>query len=161
MRKALLLCMLCLATSLAFAQEQQQQPPQLQVGDTITVNKDATHYLTGEKISKWVYRVTHRIRQIGTKQWKDGILIRGINSWLAPTDVTRVGEERPAVVEQPKEAAPVVAEQPQEEAPVVVEQPKEEVPAVAEQPEEAAPVVAEQPQEEVKKVYIQTALRDA
>ena len=116
MRKALLLCMLCLATSIVFAQEQQQQPPQLQVGDTVTVNKDATHYLTGERISKWVYRVTHRIRQIGTKQWKDGILIRGINSWLAPTDVTRVGEERPAVVEQPKEAAPVVAEQPQEEA---------------------------------------------
>ena len=103
MRKALLLCMLCLATSIVCAQEQQQQPPQLQVGDTITVNKDATHYLTGEKISKWVYRVTHRIRQIGSKQWKDGILIRGINSWLAPTSVTKVGEERPAVVEQPKD----------------------------------------------------------
>ena len=161
MRKVLLLCMLCLATSLAFAQGQQQQPPQLQVGDTITVNKDATHYLTGEKISNWVYRVSHRIRQIGSKQWKDGILIRGINSWLAPTSVTKVGEQRPVVAEQPKEEAPVVAEQPKEEAPVVAEQPKEEAPAVAEQPKEEAPVVAEQPKEElpVQKVYVQTSLK--
>ena len=170
MRKALLLCMLCLATSIVCAQEQQQQPPQLQVGDTITVNKDATHYLTGEKISNWVYRVSHRIRQIGSKQWKDGILIRGINSWLAPTSVTKVGEQRPVVAEQPQEEAPVVAEQPKEEAPVVAEQPKEEAPAVAEQPKEEAPVVAEQPkeeapvvaeqpQEEVKKVYVQTSLK--
>ena len=161
MRKVLLLCMLCLATSLAFAQGQQQQPPQLQVGDTITVNKDATHYLTGEKISNWVYRVSHRIRQIGSKQWKDGILIRGINSWLAPTSVTKVGEQRPVVAEQPKEEAPVVAEQPQEEAPVVAEQPQEEAPVVAEQPKEEAPVVAEQPKEElpVQKVYVQTSLK--
>ena len=139
MRKALLLCMLCLATSIVCAQEQQQQPPQLQVGDTITVNKDATHYLTGEKISNWVYRVSHRIRQIGSKQWKDGILIRGINSWLAPTSVTKVGEQRPVVAEQPKEEAPAVAEQPKAEAPVVAEQPKEELP--------------------VQKVYVQTSLK--
>ena len=150
MRKVLLLCMLCLATSLAFAQGQQQQPPQLQVGDTITVNKDATHYLTGEKISNWVYRVSHRIRQIGSKQWKDGILIRGINSWLAPTSVTKVGEQRPVVAEQPKEEAPVVAEQPKEEAPAVAEQPKEEAPVVAEQPKEELPV---------QKVYVQTSLK--
>ena len=112
MRKILLLCLLCLATSITFAQEQ-PPTPQLQVGDTVTVNKDATHYLTGERISKWVYLVKHRIRQIGTKKWKDGVLIRGINSWLAPTAVTKVGDQR---VLMPQEApkAVIVVEEPQE-----------------------------------------------
>ena len=77
MKKTLLLCLLCMVTSIAFAQEQ-QQPPQLQVGDSITVNEDATHYLTGERISKWVYKVKHTIRQISTKKWSEGILVQGI-----------------------------------------------------------------------------------
>ena len=149
--KTLLLCVLCLAASTVLAQEQtQQQPPTqtLQVGDTVTVNSDATHYLTGEKISQWVYKVTHRIRQIGSKQWGNGILIRGINSWLSPESVTKVGEQRPAMAEQPKEEAPVAIEQPKEEAPGVIEQPKEEAPVVAEQAKEETPVVAEQAKEE-------------
>ena len=156
MRKTFLLCLLCLVTSLVYSQEQ-QQPPQLQVGDTVTVNEDATHYLTGERISKWVYLVKHRIRQIGTSQWKDGILIRGINSWLSPSAVTKVGEQRvPAAQEAEEETVeaeveeipePVVAEEPVAEEPapvvVVVEEPKEEaVPA---------PVVAEEPKAELKK----------
>ena len=152
MRKTFLLCLLCLATSLVCAQEQ-QQPPQLQVGDTVTVNEDATHYLTGERISKWVYLVKHRIRQIGTSQWKDGILIRGIDSWLSPSAVTKVGEQRvpnqeeaevEAVAEESvveEVAEPIVAEEPKEEevaAPVVAEEPKEEsAPIVEAEPEEA------------------------
>ena len=163
MRKTFLLCLLCLITSLACAQDQ-QQPPQLQVGDTVTVNEDATHYLTGERISKWVYLVKHRIRQIGTSQWKDGILIRGIDSWLSPSAVTKVGEQRvpdqeeaevEAVAEEPnveEVAEPVVAEEPKEEeipAPVVAEEPKEE-PQV--EPEEAPKAEPEEaPKAELKK----------
>ena len=145
MKKTLLLCLLCLATSICLSQEQ-QQPPQLQVGDTVTVNPEATHYLTGERISKWVYRVTHRIRQIGTKKWQDGILIRGINSWVSPDAVTKVGEPH---AQAPKQAAPApapVAEAPEEEAPApapVVVAPQEEVPAPA-----PAPVAEATPQEE-------------
>ena len=148
MRKALLLFLLGLATSIVFAQEQ-QQPPQLQVGDTVTVNEDVTHYLTGEKISQWVYKVKHRIRQIGTNTglWKGGILIRGINSWLSPSDVTKVGEERRPVA-QPKEEEPVITEQPKKEEPVIAEQPKEEEPVIAEQPKEEEPVIVELPKKE-------------
>lgn len=105
--------MLCLVTNVLIAKEQQKSP-NLQVGDTVTVNEDATHYLTGEKISEWVYKVEHRIRQISTQKWKNGILIRGINSWLSPASVTKVGDKNeqqvveekitPAVVEDSKEA---------------------------------------------------------
>ena len=156
MKRTLLLCLLCLTVSICFAQEQ-QQPPQFQVGDTVTVNPETTHYLTGERISKWVYRVTHRIRQIGTKKWQDGILIRGINSWVSPDAVTKVGEPRvPAAAQAPKaEAAPASASA-QAPAPApVAEASKEEAPApAAEASQEAAaapapaPVVAEAPQEE-------------
>ncbi len=154
MRKTFLLCLLCLVTSLACAQEQ-QQPPQLQVGDTVTVNEDATHYLTGERISKWVYLVKHRIRQIGTSQWKDGILIRGIDSWLSPSAVTKVGEQRVPVQEE-AEVEAVEAEEEETPAPVIAEEPVVEEaaePVVAEEPvvEEApALIVVEEPKEEPK-----------
>ena len=131
MKKLLLLCFLCLATSITFAQEQ-PPTPQLQVGDTVTVNKDATHYLTGERISKWVYLVKHRIRQIGTKKWADGVLIRGINSWLAPTAVTKVGEQRVAAEPQSAPKAVIVTAEPQEE-------PKEVIVVTGDSIEEATP----------------------
>ena len=153
--KTLLLCVLCTLGSTLFAQEpaqQQQSSHTLQVGDTVTVNADATRYLTGEKISKWVYLVKHRIRQIGTERWKDGILIRGIDSWLSPADVTKVGEQRALKPAEPQqEAIPVVAEEPkQEEQPVVAEEPKqEELPVVVEEPkQEELPVIAEEPKKE-------------
>lgn len=57
------------------------------VGDTIVIKKDHERYLTGEKMSKWVYNVEHTIQQVGGKRFPEGILIRGIYSWVGPDDI--------------------------------------------------------------------------
>lgn len=57
------------------------------VGDTIVIKKDHERYLTGEKMSKWVYDVEHTIQQVSGKRWPNGILIRGIYSWVGPDDI--------------------------------------------------------------------------
>ena len=130
MRKTLITLLLCLVTGFVCAQEPTQLPP-LQVGDTVTVNPDTKYYLTGERISKWVYKVKHRIRQIGTARWKDGVLIRGINSWVTPAGVTPV-QPRQAVA-QP-ESAPAAQVAPAATEPVAAEKQPEKV-----VPEQVAP----------------------
>ena len=80
-----------------FAEDTPPQQIEYQVGDTITVNRDATHYITGERISKWVYDVKHTIRQVGSLFHKDGILLKGIRSWIAPSNIS------PAKTRKPKE----------------------------------------------------------
>ena len=57
------------------------------VGDTIVIKKDHERYLTGEKMSKWVYNVEHTIQQVRGKRFPEGILIRGIYSWVGPDDI--------------------------------------------------------------------------
>ena len=58
------------------------------VGDTIVIKKDHERYLTGEKMSKWVYNVEHTIQQVGGKRrFPNGILLRGILSWVDPDDI--------------------------------------------------------------------------
>ena len=57
------------------------------VGDTIVISKDVTKYLTGEKPSEWVYFVRHTIQKIGGKRFPQGILIKGIVSWVGPDDL--------------------------------------------------------------------------
>lgn len=64
-----------------------------QIGDTVVVNRETTHYMTGEKISRWVYNVTHTIRQVGSKFHQDGILLKGIRSWLHKDGLTLVNIE--------------------------------------------------------------------
>ena len=56
-------------------------------GDTIVIKKDHERYLTGEKMSLWVYNVEHTIQQVGGKRFPEGILIRGIFSWVGPDDI--------------------------------------------------------------------------
>ena len=55
----------------------------LQPGDTIIIAKEMVRYLTGEEPSEWVYYVRHVIAQVGGKKYPDGILVEGINSWIA------------------------------------------------------------------------------
>ena len=55
----------------------------LQPGDTIIIAKEMVRYLTGEESSEWVYYVRHVIAQVGGKRYPDGILVAGINSWIA------------------------------------------------------------------------------
>jgi hypothetical protein len=62
-----------------------------QVGDTIVISKSVTHYLTGEEPSNWVYFVRHTIQQIGGKRFPQGMLIKGIYSWIGPDDAQLVG----------------------------------------------------------------------
>lgn len=56
-------------------------------GDTIIISKQQTHYLTGERIDSWVWYVCHIVQQVGGKRFPDGILIKGIRSWVRPDDL--------------------------------------------------------------------------
>lgn len=64
---------------------------QWQVGDTIIIDKNCTHYLTGERMSTWVYHVSHPILQVGTKRFPNGVLIKGILSWVDPSGLILKG----------------------------------------------------------------------
>lgn len=107
MRKLLMTILLILPLACAFAGQpvgnKMKQDPQMQekaidpgpdfpfaVGDTIVITKSQTHYLTGEKISAWVYNVMHTIKQMGSKRFPNGILIDGIMSWVGPEDLLLV-----------------------------------------------------------------------
>lgn len=119
----------------------------LQVGDTVIVKQEAKRYLTGERISSWVYTVKHTIRQIGTAKWQNGILLRGIRSWLTPDDVSLVGNT-PTPQAQPTPPMPQMSIAPKqsedidiplvesEKQPVVEQQIEQQI----EQPTSSAPV---------------------
>ena len=55
----------------------------MEVGDSVMIHQDSLRYLTGERMSKWVYGVPHQIRQLGTKNKPTGVLLRGIYSWIS------------------------------------------------------------------------------
>ncbi|MGN0235937.1 MAG: hypothetical protein ACI4BD_06485 [Paludibacteraceae bacterium] len=121
--KWMLACTLLLATVGASAQNQTTDTTafQYQVGDTIIIKKECTHYLTGERMSTWVYYVSHPVMQVGTKQWPDGILLGGILSWVSPSGlVLQTAAERTDSVarqqaeQQQKEAMQQVVERVQE-----------------------------------------------
>ena len=54
----------------------------IEVGDSVMINKDSLHYETGERILDWVYDQVHVVRQVGSKWHPDGILVKGIYSWI-------------------------------------------------------------------------------
>ena len=146
----MLIVLACLAISIA--SQAQTQTTTLQVGDSVWVNPDTTHYMTGEKISPWVYKVNHAIEQIGSLFHPDGVLLHGIKSWvhkyaLVSTQPTqKVEEQQPVqeVVEQ-QPVQEVVEEQPAQE--VMEEQPAQEVV----EKKSVQEVVEEQPTQEVLK----------
>lgn len=121
---------------LAISLSAQNEVVPLQVGDTVIVKQEAKRYLTGERISSWVYTVKHTIRQIGTAKWQDGVLLRGIRSWLAPSDVSPIG----ITPQQPEKLDTLVVET--EEQSVVEPQPEL---VVEQQPEPAAPIAQATP----------------
>ncbi len=85
------------------------------VGDTIVIKKDHERYLTGEKMSKWVYDVEHTIQQVRGKRFPEGILIRGIYSWVGPDDILNKSTH-PQEAEANKEAKRQAEEQAKQEA---------------------------------------------
>jgi len=129
----------------------------IQVGDSVRVKSTTKVYLTGERISKWVYGETHAVSQVGTKRFKHGILldIAGARSWLGEDDVTLVGRDaipapEPTIVPEPIQAPipepdpePVFEPEPAplvEPAPKII--PKSDVKAEPVVEEEKAPVKA-------------------
>ena len=107
---------------------------QIKVGDYIYVHKDSLYYLTGERISKWVYQVNRPVIQVGGKRFPNGILIGGIYSWISANSILPVTPEepKPAVDEEPSVEEPVV----EEPAPIVEEtEPVKDTVSVAEEPQ--------------------------
>ena len=153
---------LTLAASMIFAVgvSAQEPAPAAQLsdyheGDVIVIKRDHERYLTGEKMSNWVYNVEHTIQQVGSKRWPNGILIRGIYSWVAPDDIVnktthpeQTTQEQAAKQEEQKPAEVKPAEQKPAEV-----KPAEQKPAEV-QPAEVMPA-------EVKTITPEQAQRDS
>ncbi len=114
---------LLLASVFAGAEESANAdaPFQYQVGDTIIIKKDCERYLTGERMSTWVYYVVHPVLQVGTEKWPNGVLLGGILSWVDPNGLTlqhaaeRTNEaEQQAAQQQQEQSKQEVAERAQE-----------------------------------------------
>ena len=102
---------------------------EIKVGDSIMIHKDSLRYLTGERMSTWVYTKPHTIQQVGGKRYPYGILIQGIYSWVYPGSIIPLHPEQPK-----EEVVPVVEEQPEvEQAPVVDVEPIVDTVAIVEQ----------------------------
>ena len=153
MKRLMLFVLAC--TAIAVGSQAQTQEDALQIGDSVWVNPDTTHYMTGEEISLWVYTVKHTIQQVGSSFHPNGVLLQGIISWLhesallldgfKPAANTPVAEEAVTNKNTPKEV--VVKETVAEE--VEVEE------TVAEEVEaEETVVTAIEPQEEIAEEII-------
>ncbi len=125
-------------------------PADYKVGDTIYICKDSLRYLTGERMSKWVYAVPHVIRQLGGKTHPNGVLVAGINSWVYPATAMAVHpryETQAQADAKAAEAAKTDTLQAPVEEPAPVEPAPIDTVPVQEQPvEEPAQPVVEQPE---------------
>ena len=88
---------LIMATTV-IAQEQPASIAGFAEGDTIIIKKDHERYLTGERMSRWVYNKEHTIQKVGGKRFPNGILLRGIFSWVGPDDIVNMNENRAAAL---------------------------------------------------------------
>lgn len=113
----------------------------IEVGDSVMVNRDSLYYETGERILDWVYDQVHIVRQVGSKYHPDGILMKGIYSWITAGSAIPMNEEKTAVVETPK-TEPAV-EEPIVEEPIVEEPVLEPLPEPAPIEEDSSEVVKE------------------
>ena len=126
-----------------------------QIGDSVRVNPDSSYYMTGEKISPWVYQVNHAIKQIDSEYHPEGVLLYGIESWvyqtaILPADYVKkealnatqtapVAADKEVTSTQQTQVAPTA--QPAEEEKETVEQPMTTV-------AESTSVVEEEPVKE-------------
>jgi len=90
MKKLLFISLLCFATS-AFSQN-------VQVGDSVMVNRSAKYWMTGERISSWVYLHPHLVSQVGSIHHPNGILlnVEGAYSWIKEDEVTMAAHKSQA-----------------------------------------------------------------
>ena len=142
--KMLLVVALLSQCHIAFAQKTDEQSPvsfvyytgtSMEVGDSVVVSKDSLYYLSGERISTWVYDESHVISQLGTANYPSGVLLHNINSWLdshcilplhAQANAAKVSQQKVQQTATPIESKQVVAikeetklvEQPTDVAPI-------------------------------------------
>ena len=76
----------------------------MEIGDSVWIHKDSLRYLTGERMSTWVYDVPHTIRQLGTKTKPTGVLLRGIYSWIAQGSLIPANAKKVQAIEAEKQA---------------------------------------------------------
>ncbi len=81
----------------------------MEIGDSVMINKDSLRYLTGERMSTWVYGVPHQIRQLGTKTRPAGVLLRGIYSWIAQGSLIPLNVEKTTETIERKKAEAAAA----------------------------------------------------
>ena len=72
----------------------------IEVGDSVMINRDSLRYETGERKLYWVYDQIHEVRQVSSKYHPDGVLMRGIYSWvkagaLSPVNVSKQAQPTP------------------------------------------------------------------
>ena len=91
----------------------------IEVGDSVMIHKDSLRYETGERILSWVYDEVHVVRQVGSKWHPDGILVKGIYSWITSGSAVVVNEKEVSETETPSQET--VVEEPIVEKPVVEE----------------------------------------
>lgn len=83
MKRLIVISLLAIATGLC-AQT-------IQVGDSVTVNRTTKHWMTGERISSWVYLQSHAVTQVGSAHHPGGILLNidGAKSWIKEDEVSK------------------------------------------------------------------------
>lgn len=150
------LATMLMVSSFAVAEQQTKALPN--VGDTVRIVEGKTVYLTGEKPSKWVYGRKHTVQQVGTKRFPNGILIKGIYSWIAPEFLEYDAPLLPTDTIMPEQPADtVVPVQPADTVTVPEQQPavlpQDTLPAKPLQELETPQggYVYEYPEEEIKK----------
>lgn len=83
----------------------------IEVGDSVMVNRDSLYYETGERILDWVYDQVHVVRQVGSKYHPDGILMRGIYSWITSGSAIPLNKEKVVVPDTIQEPTELVLEE--------------------------------------------------
>jgi hypothetical protein len=99
------------------AQPQTQPTFNVAIGDSVMINRDCERYLTGERMSLWVYDVVHVVKQLGTKRFPEGVMLDngngGILSWVCQECFGPLVPKTVVPAEQPTETpAEKPAEQP-------------------------------------------------
>ena len=55
----------------------------IEVGDSVMISRDTTHYQTKEHIIHWAFNKVHIIRQVNSKYHPNSVLLKGIYSWIS------------------------------------------------------------------------------
>ncbi len=76
----------------------------IEVGDSVMINRDSLRYETGERKIDWVYDKIHEVRQVSSRFHPNGVLLRGIYSWVKPGAISPMNEAKKP---QPQIPSPV------------------------------------------------------